>query len=100
MPNQTKVIVGTVGLTLLLGCGEKEAEVVAPVAEAIGQPVVEQATVPPSGMAGVDESNKEPASNEAADVTTAKEFRASDSLDVEAFREQVTLEISKKDEEG
>lgn len=105
MPNQLRVMVGTAGLALLLGCGEKEAELVAPVADDAGEPAVEQEFFPLNDMAVVDEANKEPTTKEPtttepADVTRAKEFRASESLDVDAFREQVNVEISKKDDEG
>jgi len=100
VPNQFKAMVGTAGLALLLGCGEKQTEVAAPVAEEIGQPAVEQEFIPLNEAAGVAEANEEPLANGSADITRAKKFRASDSLDVEAFREQVNLEIAKKDKEG
>ena len=38
MINQTKLLIGTVGLALLVGCGDKESTVAAPTDSAASEP--------------------------------------------------------------
>ena len=89
MPNQFKVMVGTAGLALLLGCGEKQTEVAAPVAEEIGQPAVEQrVVVPPNDQISQEEARR--------DFHESQKQR----IDFKSLRESGALSETDEDKEG
>ncbi|MGB0764160.1 MAG: hypothetical protein ACPGPG_03110 [Luminiphilus sp.] len=100
MPNPSKLLLAALGLTLMAGCGEQTPDASEPSAP----PTPQTPATPDTAVVEVEIEEQQSNPTQEQEVVleqTPRDMKVGETIDVDAFREGVRVEISKKeDNEG
>jgi len=100
VPNSSKLLLAALGLTVMAGCGEQTPDAGEPSAP----PTPQTAATPETAVveAEIEEQQNNPTQEQEVVLEqTPRDMKVGETIDVDAFREGVQVELSKKeDNEG